>query len=68
MTFGVIVVHIVWLLTGVYLLFADPHAYECYFHLVNRVDLETILKLEVFVNEGDNQVRATHKILRYNPL
>ena len=36
--------------------------------MVNRVDLETIFKLEVFVNEGDNQVRATHKILGYDPI
>ena len=68
MTFGVIVVRIVWLLTGVYLLFADPHALERHFHLVNQVDLETILKSKVFVNEGDNQVKAAHKILGYNPI
>ena len=30
--------------------------------------METILKAEVFVNEVDNQVRATHKILRYDPI
>ena len=30
--------------------------------------METILKAEVFVNEGDNQVRAAHKILRYDPI
>ena len=28
--------------------------------------METILKAEVFVNEGDNQVRAAHKILGYD--
>ena len=32
------------------------------------MDLETILKAEVFVNEGDHQVRAAHKILGYNPI
>ena len=32
------------------------------------MDLETILKAEVFVNEGDLQVRAAHKILGYNPI
>ena len=48
--------------------FADPHAFERHFHLVNRADLETILKAEVFVNEVDNQVRAAHKILEYNPI
>ena len=53
---------------GVPSFFADPHAFKFHFHLVNRVDLETILKEEVFVNEGDNQVRVTHKVLRYNPI
>ena len=32
------------------------------------MDLETILKAKVFVNEGDLQVRAAHKILGYNPI
>ena len=45
--------------------FVDPHAFERQFHLVNRGDLETILKAEVFVNEVDNQVRAAHKILGF---
>ena len=49
-------------------LFANPHAFERHFHLVNWEDLETILKAEVFVNEADNQVRAAHKILRYDPI
>ena len=31
-------------------------------------DLETILQAEVFVNEGDLQVRAAHKILGYDPI
>ena len=30
--------------------------------------METILKAEVFVNEGDFQVRAAHKILGYDPI
>ena len=30
--------------------------------------METILKAKVFVNEADNQVRAAHKILGYNPI
>ena len=30
--------------------------------------METILKVEIFVNEVDNQVRATHKILGYDPI
>ena len=49
-------------------LFADPHAFEQHFHLVNRGDLETILKAAIFINEADNQVRAAHKILRYDPI
>ena len=36
--------------------------------MVNRVDLETILQAEVFVNEGEHQVRAAHMILRYDPI
>ena len=47
---------------------ANPHAFERHFHLVNREDLETIFKAEVFVNEADNQVRAAHKILGYDPI
>ena len=49
-------------------IFADPRAFERHFHLVNQADLETILKAEVFVNEVDNQVRAAHKILGYDPI
>ena len=48
--------------------FANPYAFERHFHLVKREDLETILKAKVFVNEVDNQVRAIHKILRYDPI
>ena len=48
--------------------FADPHAFQRHFHLVNRVDLETVLQTAVFVNDGDGQVRAAHKILGYAPL
>ena len=47
---------------------ANPHAFERHFHLINREDLETILKAKVFVNEVDNQVRAAHKILEYHPI
>ena len=36
--------------------------------MVNREDLETILKAKVFVNEANNQVRAAHKILEYDPI
>ncbi|XP_030939541.1 uncharacterized protein LOC115964346 [Quercus lobata] len=48
--------------------FADPHAFHRHFHLVNQVDLETVLQAAVFVNDKDGQVRATHKILGYDPI
>ena len=51
---------------GTFSLFADPHAFERHLRLVNRADLETILRVEVVVNEGDHQVRAAHKILEYD--
>ena len=47
---------------------ADPHAFHRHFHLVNRVDLETVLQAVVLVNDRDGQVRAAHKILGYVPL
>ena len=53
---------------GTFSLFADPHTFERHIHLVNRADLETILRAEVFVNESDHQVRAAHKILGYDPI
>ena len=53
---------------GTFFLFADPHAFERHLHLVNRADLETALRAEVFVNESDHQVRAAHKILGYEPI
>ena len=48
--------------------FTDPNAFHRHFHLVNRVDLETVLQAAVFVNEEDGQVRAAHKILGYDPI
>ena len=51
-----------------YFLFADPHAFERHFHLVNWGDVETILKAAIFINKADNQVRAAHKILGYDPI
>ena len=48
--------------------FADPYAFHRHFHLVNRVDLETVLKAVVFVNNKDGQVRVAHKILGYDPI
>ena len=53
---------------GTFSLFANPHTFERHLHLVNRANLETILRVEVFVNEGDRQVRVAHKILRYDPI
>ena len=32
------------------------------------MDLETVLQAAVFVNDEDGQVRASHKILGYNPI
>ena len=49
-------------------LFADPNAFHRHFHLVNRVDLETVLQAAVFVNDEDGQVRVAHKILGYDPI
>ena len=49
-------------------LFADPNAFHRHFHLVNRVDLETVLQAAVFINDEDGQVRAVHKILGYDPI
>ena len=48
--------------------FADPHAFHRHFHLVNRVDLETVLQAAVFVNDEDGQVKAAYKILGYDPI
>ena len=53
---------------GTFSLFADPHAFERHLHLVNRADLETVLRAKVFVNESDHQVRVAHKILGYDPI
>ena len=53
---------------GTISLFVDPHAFERHLHLVNRANLETVLRAEVFVNESDHQVRVAHKILGYDPI
>ena len=53
---------------GTFSLFVDPHTFERHLHLVNRADLETILRAEAFVNESDHQVRAAYKILGYDPI
>ena len=39
---------------GTFSLFADPQTFERHLYLVNRADLETILRVEVFVNESDH--------------
>ena len=36
--------------------------------LVNRASLDKILQFEVYVNEADGQLRATHLILGYTPI
>ena len=53
---------------GTFSLFTDPYAFERHLHLVNRADLEIVLRAEVFVNESDHQVRAALKILGYDPI
>ena len=45
------------------MIFVDRRATEPNFSLVNREGLDRILKVEVFVNEGDNQLKAAHLIL-----
>nr|XP_023889674.1 probable leucine-rich repeat receptor-like protein kinase At1g35710 [Quercus suber] len=45
----------------------DLHAFVRHFHLVNKEDLEVVLKAELFLNEVDNQVKAAYKILGYDP-
>ena len=47
--------------------FANLNSLQRHFHLVNRLDLETVLNTADFVNEEDGQVRATHEILGYTP-
>ena len=48
-------------------LFTDPNAFHRHFHLVNQVDLETVLQAAVFINDEDGQVRAAYKIIGYDP-
>ena len=36
--------------------------------MTNKEDLETILRVAIFVNKADNQVKAAHKILGYDPI
>ena len=46
--------------------FVDEHHTTPSKHLVNFVDLNQILKLEIFLHK-DGQLRATHIILGYKP-
>ena len=48
--------------------FADTNSTTPLFRLVNRTSLGRILQSEVYVNEADGQLRATHIILGYTPI
>ena len=48
--------------------FCRSDAFQWHFLLINKEDLETILRAAIFVNEADNQVRAAHEILGYAPI
>ncbi|XP_023895104.1 uncharacterized protein LOC112007023 [Quercus suber] len=50
------------------LLSVDLHAFARHFNLINREDLQKVLRAEIFVNKADNQVRAAHRILGYTPI
>ena len=47
--------------------FADKHVAKPNFNLVNKDNLDKILRAEVFVNK-DDQLRATHLILGYTSI
>ena len=47
---------------------ADPHATTPSLRLVNKASLDRILQAEVYINESDGQLRATHLILGYTPI
>ena len=48
--------------------FADTNSNTPLFRLVNRASLDRILQFEVYINEADDQLRATHLILEYTPI
>ena len=48
--------------------FVEGHSTAPQLNLVNKQILDKILQFEVFVNEVDGQLRATHVILRYKPI
>ena len=37
-------------------------------HLVNKASLDRVLQAKIYVNESDDQLRAAHLILSYNPI
>ena len=47
---------------------ADPRATTLSLRLVNKVSLDRVLQAEIYVNESDDQLRAAHLILGYNPI
>ena len=46
----------------------DRRAIKPNFNLVNKEGLDKILKVEIFVNEKDGQLRAAHLILGIRPI
>ena len=48
--------------------FADRRFTKPKLNLVNKASLDRVLKAEIYVNETDGQLRATHLILGYTPL
>ena len=48
--------------------FANPNSTTPLFRLVNRASLDRILQSEVYINEADGQLRATHLILGYTSI
>ena len=48
--------------------FADRRYTKPNLKLVNKANLDKLLKAEIYVNEADGQLRAAHLILGYTPL
>ena len=48
--------------------FADNHSTKPQLSLDNRVNLDRILRSEVYVNEADSPLRVAHLILGYTPI
>ena len=47
--------------------FADRRYTKPNLRLVNKANLDRLLKAEIYVNEADGQLRAAHLILGYTP-